>query len=96
VSRTRSLRVDNTAPTLRVSLRRMGRMLAVRARAADSRGKRPTGLSRILFDPGNGRWLHINSRYTHVYSRSGTYQVRVRAVDRAGNARTVTRRLRVG
>lgn len=96
VSRTRTLRVDNTPPTLRAGFRRSGRSVTVTARAGDSRGTMPTGLSRIVVDWGDGSQTRMARSVGHTYRRGGTYTIRVKARDRAGNERVRTRRIRVG
>ena len=41
------------------------------------------------------RWRGLRGSRTHVYRRGGTYTVRVKSVDKAGNERIQTRRIRV-
>jgi hypothetical protein len=94
-SRTRVLRVDNTPPTLRFGVSRKGRMVTVSARAADSRGRLKSGLRRILVDWGDGKLVPMKRRLSKRYGRSGTYRIRVKAVDKAGNETVQTRRVRV-
>jgi hypothetical protein len=95
-SRTRRLRVDNTAPLVSVSLRKRGRVLTVSARPRDSRGRLKSGVSRVLVDWGNRRLVRIGKRASKRFGRKGRYSVRVRAIDKAGNATTVTRRVQIG
>jgi hypothetical protein len=95
-SRSRELRVDNTEPVLRVGMRRRGRVLSVSARAADSRGRQPTGLSRVVVVWGDGSKTRIRRRAAHRYRRRGTYEVRVIAFDRGANRNTYERRIRIG
>jgi hypothetical protein len=91
------LRVDNTPPTLRISLRRKGRVLTVTAKGGDPAGALPTGLGRILVDFGDGRLVPMRgSKATKRYARTGTYTVRVKAVDKAGNETLQERRVRIG
>jgi hypothetical protein len=97
VSRSRRLRVDNTAPTLRVSTSRKKRVLTVTARAGDPNGALPSGLDRVLVDFGSGRLQRMTgTRMSNRYARLGTYTVRVKAVDKAGNETVVARRVRIG
>jgi hypothetical protein len=95
-SRTRVLRVDNTPPTLRVSLSKRRRTLTVTARAGDPNGRNPSGLSRVVVDVGNGRFVAMKTRFRHTYARTGRYRVRVKAIDKAGNETLVTRTVRIG
>jgi hypothetical protein len=92
-SQTRRLRVDNTPPVVRLSTRRRGRSVTFTVRARDTRGRLPTGLSRIVLDPGTGKFVRIGRRYTYTYSRGGRKRARVRVFDKAGNATTITRRV---
>lgn len=95
-SRSRLLRVDNTPPTLRTSFRRRGRVLSITARGGDPNGAAPSGFSRILVDFGTGRFVSTKGRATKRYARTGTYTVRVKALDKAGNEAVVQRRVRIG
>ena len=96
VSRTRRLRVDNTPPSLRVSMRKRGRVLTVSARGGDPKGKLPSGLGRVLVDFGDGNLVPVRRRASKRYARGGNYRVRVKAVDKAGNATLHQRRVRIG
>jgi hypothetical protein len=95
VSRTRRLRVDNTPPTLRWSLSRKGRVVKVTAKGGDPDGALPSGLSRILVDFGDGKLVPMTRRSTKRYSRSGSYTIRVKAVDKAGNETVRQRTVRI-
>ena len=95
-SKTRNLRVDLTPPSLSVGVSRRGRTVTVSARAADRRGRLRTGLSRLLVDFGDGRTRRFSRRISKTYSRGGTYEIRVRAIDRGGAVATTVRRVRVG
>jgi hypothetical protein len=95
-SRSRILRVDNTPPTLRIGLTRKRRVLTVTAKGADPNGALPTGLGRILVDFGDGRLTPMGRKATKRYARTGTYTVRVKAVDKAGNETVQQRRVRIG
>jgi hypothetical protein len=95
VSRTRRLRVDNTPPTLRVSISRRARVVTVRARGGDPRGRLKSGLGRIVVDWGDKRFRPMKGRASRRYARNGTYTIRVKAIDRALNETVVTRRVRV-
>jgi hypothetical protein len=96
-ARTRPLRVDNTPPTLRVGLSKRGRVLTVTARGGDPSGALPSGLGRILVDFGDGRLVPMpRSKATKRYARTGTFTIRVKALDKAGNEVVQTRRVRIG
>jgi hypothetical protein len=97
ISRTRTLRVDNTKPVMRWGLHRSGRLVTVSAKAADSRGHgRRSGLSRIIVDFGPGGWHRVDRRLTYRYRHGGPYKVRIRAIDKAGNRNSKARRIRIG
>jgi hypothetical protein len=96
-SRTRRLRVDNTPPLLSSSLSRRGRVVTVRGRGRDSRGRLKSGMGRVVVDWGDGRLVRVGRNgASKRYSRSGRYTVRVKAIDRAGNERVHTRRVQIG
>lgn len=96
-SRTRRLRVDNTPPRLRVSLSKRGRVLTVKARGSDPKGALPSGLSRILVDFGDKELVRVGRRgVSKRFSRGGTYRVRIKALDKAGNETRSTRRVSIG
>jgi hypothetical protein len=96
VSRTRRLRIDNTPPTIRATFRRRGRVLTVIPRAGDPDGAQPSGVNRIQIDFGNGRRQIVRGRFTYRYPRGGSYRVRVRVLDRAGNEAVLERRVTIG
>jgi len=96
VSRTRPLRIDGTPPTITASFRRKQRVLTITPRAGDPDGADPSGLSRIVVDLGNGVKTQTKGRLTYRYPRLGTYEVVVTAIDRAGNATELRRRIRIG
>jgi hypothetical protein len=95
-SRTRRLRVDNTPPLVSVSLRKRGRVLSVRARPRDSRGRLRSGINRVLVDWGDRKLLRMGTRSSKRYGRKGRYTIRVKALDKAGNETVVTRRVQIG
>jgi len=95
-SRSRILRVDNTPPTLRIGLSRKKRVLTITAKGGDPDGALPTGLRRILVDFGDGRLTPMKRKATKRYARTGTYTVRVKALDKAGNETVQQRRIRIG
>jgi hypothetical protein len=96
VSRSRLLRVDNTPPSLRIGLKKKRRTLTVTARGGDPEGAFPTGLARILVDFGDGKLVPMGRKATKRYARLGTYTVRVKAVDKAGNETVQQRSVKIG
>lgn len=95
-SRSRTLRVDNTPPRLRIGVKKKKRVVTVTAKGGDPDGAYPTGLSRILVDFGDGRLTRMDRKATKRYARLGRYTVRVKAVDKAGNETVETRRIKIG
>jgi hypothetical protein len=92
-SQTGEVRVDRRRPRARLRLR--GRKLTVSL--SDGRQPRGSGLRRgslrILF--GDGAKRARRRQATHTYPSSGSYRVRVRARDRAGNVLVLNRRMRI-
>jgi hypothetical protein len=96
-SRTRRLRVDNTPPLLSSSVEKRGRVVSVRARGRDSRGRLKSGIGRVLVDWGDGKLVRVRgSGASKRYGRSGRFTLRVKAVDRAGNETVAARRVQIG
>ena len=95
VSRTRRLRVDNTPPTVRFGVKRSGRSVTVTPRAGDPNGKLPSGLGRTLVDWGDGKLVPFKKRARKTFGRGGSFKIRVKAVDKAGNEAIATRTVRV-
>jgi hypothetical protein len=96
-SRTRRLRVDNTKPRLSVGLSKRGRVVTVKAKGSDPKGALPSGLSRILVDFGDRKLVRVGRRgVSKRFSRGGTFRIRVKAIDRAGNETSTTRRVSIG
>jgi len=96
VSRTRQLRVDNTPPTLTISLKKKKREVTVTARAGDPNGAEPSGLSRVLVDWGDGKLERMGTKASKTFASLGTKRIRVKAVDKAGNEIQVERSTRIG
>lgn len=96
VSRTRQLRVDNTPPTLSISLKKKKREVTVTARAGDPNGAEPSGLSRVLVDWGDGKLERMGTKASRTFPSLGTKRIRVKAVDKAGNEIQVERSTRIG
>lgn len=85
----RSLRIDTTGPSVRVSIRgarRAGNPLRFVVHTAD----RHAGVRAVRLDLGGTRVFGSDVR--HAFAR-GTHQVAVTATDKAGNARTIRRQL---
>lgn len=96
VSRTRQLRVDNTPPTLTISLKKKKRVVTVTARAGDPNGAEPSGLSRVLVDWGDGKLTPMGTKASKTFPSLGTKTIRVKAIDKAGNEVQVERSTRIG
>jgi hypothetical protein len=96
VSRSRLLRVDNTPPSLRIGVTRKKRVITVTARGGDPDGALPTGLARVLVDFGDGRLIPMGRKASRRVSRTGSFAVRVKAVDKAGNETVQSRTVRIG
>jgi len=93
-SRVRTLRIDATAPTLRVRVsgkRVAGAGLRIRITASDRGG---AGLSHTTTNFGDKSATTRSRSVTHRYKR-GTYRLRVAAVDKAGNVTRKEVRLRI-
>lgn len=95
-SRSRTLRVDNTPPKLRSRLTKRGRVVTVIASGSERRGRYRTGFRRVQVDWGPGGYRTFRGRISRRYSSAGTYEVRVRAVDRGGAQAVATRTVRIG
>jgi PKD domain len=97
---TRNIRVDATAPkvSFRVSgTRKRGRFVKVTARVSDASGTtaKASGLKNVRVAFGDGSRPIDGRRAAHRYGRSGKFTVRVSANDKAGNVRTVKRRITI-
>jgi hypothetical protein len=95
VSRSRILRVDNTPPTVTFSVKRSKRKVTVSAKGGDPNGNSPSGLGRLLVDWGDGKLLPFTSKISKTFGRSGTYKIRVKAIDKATNEAIAERSVRV-
>jgi hypothetical protein len=91
-STTRSsvLRVDDTPPSLHVTIHRSGNTVTVLSRAHDKR----SGLKSIVTSFGDGS-SRAGARVTHRYRRPGAFKLVVRAIDYAGARRLSARTIRV-
>ena len=93
-SRARTLRIDATAPTLRVSVsgkRVAGAGLKIRVTVSDRGG---AGLSHTTVDYGDKSATTRTRSTTHRYRR-GTFTLKVAAVDKAGNVTRKEVKLRI-
>jgi hypothetical protein len=93
-SRLRTLRIDATAPTLKVRVsgkRVAGRSLKITVRARDVGG---SGLDHITVDYGDKSAKSEKATTRHRYKR-GTFRLKVAAVDEAGNVTRKQVRLRI-
>ncbi len=93
-SRLRTLRIDATKPSLRVSVsgkRVAGAGLKIRVRVSDRGGSK---LDHITVNYGDKSATSRSRSTVHRYKR-GTYRLRVAAVDKAGNVTRKQVRLRI-
>ncbi|MEJ7798750.1 MAG: hypothetical protein WKF48_12845 [Solirubrobacteraceae bacterium] len=99
-SRTRLLRIDGRRPLLSVRYRRKGRVVTISARARDGGlANRTAGMQEVVISWGDrtrGARGSREARATHRYRRKGTYQLTIRARDKAGNEKLSRRTVRVG
>jgi hypothetical protein len=96
----RNIRVDATAPKIsfRVSgTRKRGRFVKVAAKVSDASGTsaKASGLKAVRIGFGDGSRAIAGRRASHRYAHSGKVTVRVTASDKAGNVRTVKRRITI-
>ena len=89
-TRTVTIKVDDTPPSLRVAIRRSGRTVTVTAQAHDKR----SGLKSIVTSFGDGT-SRSGARVTHHYRSSGSFKLVVRATDYAGARRLSARTIRI-
>lgn len=98
-SRTRTLRVDATAPTVKATTKRSGRLLRVTVKANDvippSGRASGVGVVRIAWGDGVTTTNPKGRKASHRYGRRGRVTVRVSATDRAGNAAVFRKRLTI-
>ena len=85
-----SLRVDDTPPSLHVRIQKTGATVTVLSLAHDKR----SGLRSIVTSFGDGT-SRSGARVTHRYRSSGTYKLVVRATDYAGARRFAAHVIRV-
>jgi hypothetical protein len=97
---TRNIRVDATAPKIsfRVSgERKRGKFVKVAAQVTDASGSgaKASGLKDVRIAFGDGSRPIAGRRAAHRYGHSGKVTVSVSASDKAGNVRTVKRRITI-
>jgi PKD domain len=96
----RNIRIDATPPKIsfRVSgTRKRGRFVKVAAQVSDASGTaaKAAGLKAVRIAFGDGSRAIAGRRAAHRYAHSGKVTVRVTASDKAGNVRTVKRRISI-
>ena len=97
-SATRTLRVDNTAPTLIVRIsgtRKAGKLLKFRFSTGDVVRPGASGLSRIRVVWGDGSRAALTGKNAAHRFRRGKFTVRVSSTDKAGNVTVVSKRLTI-
>jgi hypothetical protein len=95
--------VDTVPPVVSLTLtgtRRAGSFIHVYAAYTDSPAPLPrseaSGIAEVTVSWGDGRSFKIHHGKFHAYKRAGRYLVKVTVRDRAGNATTVTRLIKIG
>jgi PKD domain len=89
-TKTITVKVDDTPPSLRVTIHRSGRTVTVTSSAHDKR----SGLKSIVTSFGDGT-SRSGARVTHRYRSAGSFKLVVRATDYAGARRLSARTIRV-
>jgi hypothetical protein len=93
-SRVRTLKIDATPPTLKVSVsgkRAAGKALKITVKAADAGG---SGLDHVTVDYGDKSAKTQTATTRHRYKR-GSFTLKVAAVDKAGNVTRTQTKLRI-
>jgi hypothetical protein len=96
-TKTRTLRVDATPPTLSFKISRKGGVAKVTTKAADvipPSGK-ASGIQTVRIDFGDRSAVVQAREATHRFGRKGRFTIRVSATDVAGNVTVVERKVRV-
>jgi hypothetical protein len=95
--------VDTVPPAVSLTLtgtRRAGSFVHVYAAYTDAPAPLPrseaSGIAQVTVSWGDGRSFKIHHGKYHTYRRAGRYLVKVTVKDRAGNATTVTRLIKIG
>jgi hypothetical protein len=101
-TRSSSFWIDTVPPSVTLSLTgklRVGVPLHANARYTDARPPEPrgaaSGIASVLIRWGDGSRDRISHGKSHVYRRAGRITVSVTVTDRAGNATTVARHVRI-
>jgi hypothetical protein len=89
-TKTGTLRIDETPPSLHVTVSRSGTTVTVSSSAHDKR----SGLRSIVTTFGDGTRVE-GARVAHRYRSSGSFRLTVRATDQAGAKRLSTRTIRI-
>ena len=89
-TKTIAIRVDDTPPSLHVTVRRSGRKVTVISRSHDKR----SGLQSLVTSFGDGTSTS-GATVSHRYRQSGSFKLVVRATDYAGAKRLSARTIRV-
>ncbi|HWI21358.1 MAG TPA: PKD domain-containing protein [Baekduia sp.] len=93
-SSTVSLSVDTRAPSAKIKFKRNGRKVSARVTPFD-RGtkKRPaSGIAAVRINWGDG-WVKRGVVGSHTFAKRGKKKVRVTITDKAGNSRTIVKRV---
>jgi hypothetical protein len=96
----RNIRVDATAPKISFRVtgtRKRGKFVKVAAKVSDASGTsaKASGLKVVRISFGDGSRAIAGRRAAHRYAHSGKVTVSVTAGDKAGNVRTVKRRITI-
>ncbi len=97
-TRHRTLRLDQTAPIVDFTLKRKGSAVTVRTYVSDPRslaGSAVSGVKAVWISFGDGRRAVRARTATRRLAPGRTYTVRVRAVDRVGNAGTLEQQIEI-
>jgi hypothetical protein len=89
----RTLRIDSRGPTAKIKVKGRktpGNVLQIIVDANDA----GSGVRSVKVDLGDGSPATFGSAHRHAFAR-GTYRISARLVDKLGNARVVSRRLKV-
>jgi len=92
----RTLRVDATKPTVRLTVHRKGRLVRASVKATDlvNKAVKASGVRVVRIDFGDG-FRVTGRKAAHRYGRGGRRTVRAIVADQAGNVTVVRKRIRV-
>lgn len=97
-TRRATLRLDQTAPIVDFTIKRKGPVVTVRTYVSDPRslaGSPVSGVKAVWISFGDGKPTVRARRATRRLAPGRTYTVRVRAVDRVGNAGTLEQQIKI-